>query len=138
MEQYTSNLLSGFAGAVIGVFGALYIDYRNRKVGDIQQMLALVYSIGFKSWWEGDDLRPGIIFHENYTELWTAYAALRASLPCYKRNELDTAWHKYMMINYDQIPNGQISKIFLKGVPKTKAEAVERSVEFVSYLLKLR
>jgi len=39
---------------------------------------------------------------------------------------------------YDQIPDEQYSKVFQKGTHKTREEAVERSGEFVKYLIQLR
>ncbi len=102
-------------------------------------MLALVYPIGFKSWWTPEEGKPALIFHENYSELWGAYAALRAALPWWKRKKLDKAWQRYMVIDYyDQIPEDEYSKVFQKGTHKSREEAVERSGEFVRYLIGLR
>lgn len=138
MEQLILSLLSGFVGAIIGAYVAFKINGSNRRVAAVDHMLSLVYPIGFKSWWEPDEGRPALIFHENYSELWAAYAALRAALPCRKRKGLDAAWQKYMVIDYyDQIPNEQYSKVFQKGTHKTREEAVERSGEFITYLIKL-
>ena len=139
MEQIMLSLVSGILGAIIGAYIAIKINRDNKKVAAIEHMLSLVYSIGFKSWWQPDKGRPGLIFHEHYPELWATYAALRTALPCWKRKRLDTAWQKYMVIDYyDQIPDEQYSKVFQKGTHKTRDEAVERSGEFVKYLIRLR
>ena len=96
--------------------GPIWINWANRKVAAIEKMLSLVYPIGFKSWWEPDQGNPNRIFHENYSQLWSAYAALRAALPWWKRKGLDKAWQKYMVIDYYvQIPEDEYSKIFQKG-----------------------
>jgi hypothetical protein len=139
MEQVILSLASGCVGAIVGGYVAIRINSGNRKVAAIEQMLSLVYPIGFKSWWQPDEGKPALIFHEHYSELWGAYAALRTALPWWKRKELDATWQKYMVIDYyDQIPNDQYSKVFQKGTHKTREEAVERSGEFVRYLIKLR
>ena len=139
MEQFMLSLVSGFLGAILGAYVAIRINSGNRKVAAVEDMLALVYPIGFKSWWQPDEGKPALIFHEHYSELWAAYAALRAALPCWKGKGLDAAWQKYMVIDYyDQIPNEQYSKLFQKGTHKTRDEAVERSGEFVNYLIQLR
>jgi hypothetical protein len=39
---------------------------------------------------------------------------------------------------YDQIPNDEYSKVFHKGTHKSREEAVEKSAEFVRYLVALR
>ena len=136
MEQIMLSLVSGILGAIIGSYITIKINRDNRKVAAVEHMLSLVYPIGFKSWWEPDEGRPALIFHDKYTELWAAYAALRAALPCWKRKGIDAAWQKYMVINYyDQIPDEQYSKVFQKGTHKTREEAVERSGEFVNYLI---
>ena len=139
MEQYILNLTSGFIGAILGAYVAIKINNANRKVVAIEKMLSLVYPIGFKSWWEPEQGKPALIFQEKYSELWGAYAALRAALPWWKRKGLDKAWQKYMVIDYyDQIPEDQYSKVFQKGTHKSREEAVERSGEFVRYLIKFR
>ena len=80
-----------------------------------------------------------MIFHEHYSELWGASAALRAALPWWKRSGFDKAWQRYMRIEYyDQIPNDQYYKIFQKGTHRSREEAVERSAQFILYLIKLR
>jgi len=113
MEQYILNLISGFIGAALGAYVAIRINSANRKVAAIEKMLSLVYPIGFKSWWQPDEGRPALIFHENYSELWGAYAALRAALPWWKRKGLEKAWQRYMVLDYyDQIPEGEYSKVF--------------------------
>jgi hypothetical protein len=139
MDQFMSNLVSGFLGAVLGGYVAIRINRGNRKVAATEQMLSIVYPIGFKSWWQPEEGKPALIFHEHYSELWAAYAALRTALPWWKRKSLDAAWQRYMVIDYyDQIPDDQSSKIFQKGTHKTREEAVERSSEFVKYLIELR
>jgi len=139
MEQNILNLTSGVIGAILGAYIAIRINSANRKIASVGKMLSLVYPIGFKSWWSPDEGKPALIFHENYSELWGAYAALRATLPCWKRKELDKAWQKYMAIDYyDQIPEDQHSKVFQKGTHGSREEAVEKSAEFVRYLIKLR
>lgn len=139
MKEYLLSLTSGLIGTVVGVWMAGWINRSNRKVAAIEHMLSLVYPIGFKSWWQPEAGKPAIIFHENYSELWGAYAALRAALPWWKRKELDTAWRKYMVIDhYDTIPDSECSKLFQKGTHKSREEAVEKSSEFVRYLVKLR
>jgi hypothetical protein len=139
MEQYIFNVASGLLGVSLGAYFASKINSDNRKVTAIEKMLFLVYPIGFKSWWKPDEGKPALIFHENYSELWGAYAALRAALPWWKRNGLDKAWQRYMVIDYyEQIPEDDNSKVFLKGTHKSREEAVERSGEFVRYLVELR
>lgn len=139
MEQYILNLASALIGAIIGAYVAIRINSANRRIAAIEKMLALVYPIGFKSWWKPEEGKPALIFHENYSELWGAYAGLRAALPWWKRKGLDKAWQRYMAIDYyDQIPDDQHSKIFQKGTHKSREEAVEKSSEFVRYLIELR
>lgn len=139
MEHYILPLVSGFVGAILGAFVALGINSANRRIAATEKMLSLVYLIGFRSWSNPDEGRPGMIFHENYSELWNASAALRAALPWRKQKGFDKAWQKYMRIEYyDEIPEDQYSKIFQKGTHRSKEEAVERSAEFVRYLIRLR
>ena len=139
MEPYLLNLMSGVIGAILGAYVAIWINRANRKVAAIEKLLSLVYPIGFKSWWDPENGKPGKIFHEKYSELWGAYTGLRAALPWWKRKRLDQAWQRYMVVDYyDQIPEDQYSKIFHKGTHKSRDEAVERSAEFVCYLIELR
>ena len=131
--------MSGVIGAILGASVTIWINYVNRKIAAVERMLSLVYPIGFKSWWKPEEGKPALIFHENYSELWGAYAALRAALPWWKRKKLDKAWQRYMAIDYyDQIPDDQYSKVFQKGTHKSREEAVDRSGEFVRYLIGLR
>ena len=75
-------------------------------------MLPLVYQIWFESWWKPEEGKPALIFYENYSELWSAYAALRAAVTWWKRKGLDWAWQRYRVIDYfDQIPDDQYSNI---------------------------
>lgn len=139
MKEYFLNLTSGLIGTMLGVWIAGWINSANRKVAAIEKMLSLVYPIGFKSWWKPEEGKPALIFHENYSELWCAYAALRAALPWWKRKGLEKAWQRYMVIDYyEKIPDDEYSKVFQKGTHKTREEAVERSGEFVRYLIELR
>ena len=139
MEQYLLSLTSAFVGAIIGASVAIWINRANRRIAATEKLLALAYPIGFKSWWKPEEGKPALIFHENYSELWGAYAALRAALPWWKRKKLDKAWQRYMVIDYyDQIPEDEYSKVFQKGTHKSREEAVERSGEFVRYLIGLR
>lgn len=139
MEHYILPLTSGFIGAILGAAVTLRINHTNRKIAAVEKMLALVYPIGFKSWWHPDEGKASLIFHENYSELWGAYAALRAALPRRKRKGLDKAWHNYMAVDYyDEIPDDQYSKVFHKGTHKSREEAVQRSAEFLRYLVGLR
>ena len=139
IQQIMLGLASGFLGAILGGYIAIRINSGNRKVAAIEKMLSIVYPIGFKSWWQPEEGKPELIFHEHYSTLWAAYVALRTALPCWKRKNLDTAWQRYIAIDYyDQIPDDQQSKIFQKGCHKTREEAVERSGEFVRYLIELR
>jgi len=39
---------------------------------------------------------------------------------------------------YDTIPDSEYSKLFLKGTHTSREEAVEKSSEFIQYLVKLR
>ena len=56
-----------------------------------------------------------------------------------KRQGLDKAWHRYMVVDYyDEIPGHEYSKVFHKGTHKSREEAVQRSGEFVHYLVELR
>ena len=139
MEHYILPLTSGFIGAILGAAVAFRINSSNRKVAAVEKMLSLVYPIGFKSWWQPEEGKPGLIFHENYSELWAAYAALRAALPWWKRKGLDKAWHRYMVVDYyDEIPDHEYSKVFHKGTHKSREEAVQQGGEFVRYLVGLR
>ena len=139
MNQFLLSLVSGFLGAILGAYVAIRINSGNRRIAAVEHMLSLVYPIGFKSWWQPDEGKPALIFHEHYAELWGAYAALRAALPFWKRRSLDAAWQRYMVIDYyDQIPNDEYSKVFQKGTHKTREEAVERSGQFIKYLVRLR
>ena len=125
MKEYVLNLASGLIGAILGAWVASRINCANRTVAAVEKMLSLVYPIGFKSWWKPEEGKPALIFHENYPELWGAYAALRAALPWWKRKRLDKAWQKFMVVDYyDQIPEGEYSKIFQKGTHKSREEAV--------------
>ena len=139
MEQLVLSLASGLIGALLGVYVAIRINSGNRRVAAVENMLAIVYPIGLKSWWQPDKGKPALIFHEKYSELWSAYAALRAALPFWKRKGLDAAWQKYMVMDYyDKIPEEQLSKVFQKGTHKTREEAIEKNGEFINYLIKLR
>lgn len=139
MKEYLLSLTSGLIGTIVGVWMAGWINRSNRKVAAIERMVSLVYPIGFKSWWQPEPGKPALIFHENYSDLWGAYAALRAALPWWKRKGLDTAWKNYMVIGYyDTIPDSEYSKVFLKGTHNSREEAVEKSSEFIRYLVKLR
>lgn len=131
--------MSGVIGAILGASVTIWINYVNRKIAAVERMLSLVYPIGFKSWWNPDEGKPALIFHENYSELWGAYAALRTALPCWKRKGLDNAWQRYMAIDYyDQIPEDQDSKVFAKGTHGSRDEAVEKSAQFIRYLISFR
>lgn len=139
MEQYILNMASALIGATIGAYVAIHINRANRRIATTEKMLSLVYPIGFKSWWKPEEGKSALIFHENYSELWGAYAALRAALPWWKRKGLDKAWQRYMVIDYyDQIPDDELSKVFKKGTHKSREEAVEKSGEFIRYLIELR
>jgi hypothetical protein len=139
MEHVILSLVSGLIGAIIGAGGALWINSTNHRVAAIEKMISLVYPIGFRSWYEPEEGKPDKIFYDSYSELWGAYAALRAALPWWKRKGLDKAWQQYAAIEYyDEIPEDEYSKIFQRGTHISKREAVERSSEFVRYLLKLR
>ncbi|OGT72985.1 MAG: hypothetical protein A2W76_02785 [Gammaproteobacteria bacterium RIFCSPLOWO2_12_47_11] len=139
MEQFLTNLASGFLGALVGAYVTIRINSGNRKVAAVEHMLALVYPLGFRSWWEPGQGKTALIFHENYPQLWEAQASLRAALPWFKRKELDSAWQKFMAIEYfNEIPNDQPSKIFQKGTYNTRDEAVQKSAEFLAYLNGLR
>jgi hypothetical protein len=139
MEQILTNLASGFLGSLVGAYITIRINSSNRKVVAVENMLALVYPLGFKSWYEPDQGKPALIFHERYPQLWQAHASLRAALPFFKRKEFDAAWQKFMAIEYfDVIPNDQSSKIFQKGAYSTREESVQRSAEFLAYLNGLR
>lgn len=136
MEQFLTNIASGFLGALIGACVAIRINYENRQISAVEDMIALVYPLGFESFWEPDQARPAMIFHEHYPQLWRAQASLRAALPWFKRKEFDTKWQRFMAIN--EIPDDQWSKVFLKGTYTTRDEAVQRSAEFLEYLNGLR
>ncbi len=139
MNPVVFNLLSGLIRALIGAFITFYLYYRSRQDAARQKLLGLVYQLGFKSYWNPELGKPGIIFHDRYPSLWEAYADLRRSLPLWKGTTLDKAWHKYVKIDYyDDIPDDEISKVFSKGIPSTKEEAVRVSSEFVSFLSKMR
>jgi hypothetical protein len=139
MKHYILNLTSGVIGAILGAYVATWINRANRRVAAVERMLSLAYPIGFKSWWKPEEGKPALIFHEHYSELWGAYTALRAALPWWKRTGLDKAWQQYMVIKYyDQIPEDQYSKVFEKGTHRSREEAVEKSAEFVRYLIELR
>ena len=64
MEQIMLSLVSGILGAIIGSYITIKINRDNRKVAAVEHMLSLVYPIGFKSWWEPDEGRPALIFHD--------------------------------------------------------------------------
>lgn len=131
MEQLVLSLASGLIGALLGAYVAIRINSDNRRVAAIENMLALVYPIAFKSWWQPDEVKPALIFQEKYPELWSAHAALRAALPFWKRKGLDSAWQKFMVIEYyDKIPEEQLTKVFNRGAHETREEAVEKSGEF--------
>lgn len=135
MEQFTVSLLSGLLGAIIGAWAAVRINSTNRRTAAVQHMLSIVYPIGFQSWWDPDEGRPELIFHERYAELWAGYAALKAALPRWRRTAFDHAWQEYMAIEYfNEIPNAEYSKIFQKGVHRTREDAVRRSSQFITYL----
>lgn len=139
MEHLLTNLASGFLGSLVGAYVTIWINGSNKKVVAVENMLALVYPLGFKSWYEPDQGGPALVFHERYPQLWQAHASLRAALPCFKRKEFDSAWQKFMAIEYfDEIPNDQASKVFQKGTFSTRAESVQRSAEFLAYLNRLR
>lgn len=139
MEQFLTNLASGFLGALVGAYVTIRINSGNRKVAAVENMIAIVYPLGFKSWCQPEQGKPALIFHEHYPQLWEAQASLRAALPWLKRKKFDAAWQKFMAIEYfNEIPNDQSSKIFQKGTYTTRDEAVQKSAEFLAYLNSLR
>lgn len=139
MEAFLTNIASGFLGALIGAYVAIRINAGNRKIEATENLVALVYPLGFKSWWEPDQGKPALIFHDCFPQLWEAQASLRAALPWFKRKEFDAAWQKFMAIEYfNDIPRDQLSRIFQKGTYTSRDEAVERSAEFLVYLNGLR
>ena len=139
MDEISISLLSGLLGALIGSYVTIKINSFNRKIAAVEKMLSIVYPLGYKSWWEPEDGKSTLIFHESYPRLWEAQASLRSSLSFHKRKKFDTAWKQFMAIEgFDEIPNTQPSKIFTKGVYNSRDEAVKRSADFVKYLNKLR
>jgi len=139
MQQIMLGLASGILGAILGAWAAFKLNKDNARAAAIENMLSLVYPIGFKSWWQPEQGKPALIFHDQYPALWSAYARLRSALPRRMRKKCDDAWHQYMAIDYyDQIPEDQPSKVFSKGTHKTREEAIKRSAEFIKYLVALR
>ena len=136
MDSLVANLLSGLFGALIGAFISIYIYHRSRLHAARQKLLALVYQFGFQSWWNPEQGKPTMIFHNNYPALWGAYTDLRQCLPPWRRKGLDKAWQKYMRMDhyYDEIPDDQIGKIFHKGAVTSRDEAVKLSGDFVAFL----
>lgn len=134
-----SDLFSGVLGALIGAFVAFRISSVSRRSSAIDEMIAAVYPLGFKSHWEPNSAAPALIFHEAYPDLWKARASLRRTLSRFKQRKFDGAWQKFMAIEYyEQIPSDEWSKIFFKGTYASKDEAIRRSAEFLKYLEELR
>lgn len=140
MDPVALNLISGLLGALIGAGISLYIYRRSQFETARQKLLALVYQLGFESWYNPQEGKPGNIFHEQYRFLWVLYTELRLCLLLpWKRKRFDKAWQKYMRIDYyEEIPDDEISKIFSKGTHSSRDEAVRASSEFVSFLTKMR
>ncbi len=140
MDSISLNLISGLLGALIGAGISLYIYRRSQMETARQKLLALVYQLGFESWHNPQEGKPGIIFYEHYRVLWVLYTELRQCLLLpWKRKKFDKAWQKYMRIDYyDEIPDNEFYKIFSLGTHTSKEEAVRASSEFVSFLTKLR
>ena len=141
MDPIALNLISGLLGALIGAGISVYIFHRSQFETARQKLLALVYQLGFESWYNPQEGKPGIIFHEHYRFLWVSYAELRQCLLLpWRRKSLDKAWQKYMQMDhyYDDIPDSEFQKIFAKGVHKTREEAVKASSEFVRFLTGMR
>jgi hypothetical protein len=132
-------LLSGLIGALIGAGVALGISWANRRLAAIEQLLAVVYALGYTSYFAPDESNPSHIFYARFPELWGAYAALRAVLPWWQRPGLETAWHTYIRMEYyEQIPADDPASLFHKPLYDTVREARERSTAFIRYLLTLR
>lgn len=140
MDSISLNLILGLLGALIGAGISLYIYRRSQMETARQKLLALVYQLGFESWHNPQEGKPGIIFHEHYRFLWVSYTELRQCLLLpWKRKRFDKAWHGYMrMDDYDEIPDDEFYKIFSKGTHTSKEEAVRASSEFVSFLTKMK
>jgi hypothetical protein len=140
MTSLLFNLISGLVGALIGAGISIYIYRRSQRDAAQQKLLAMVYRLGFESWYNPQEGKPGLIFHEHYNLLWSLYAELRQCiLMPWNRKRLDKAWQKYMHMDnyYDEIPNSEFWKIFAKGTHTSKEEAVRASSEFVDFLRKI-
>jgi hypothetical protein len=131
--------LSGLIGALIGAGVALWISWANRRVAAIEQLLAVVYALGFRSYFEPDGNKRSRMLYARLPQLWGAYAALRAVLPWWQRPGLDTAWYMYIALAYyEQIPADDPASLFHKPPYDTVTEAPQRSAAFIRYLLTLR
>jgi hypothetical protein len=138
MEQIYLSLLSGIFGSIFGAWITLYIYKKNKKDEAINNMLCLVHSIGFQSYYSINIGNAGLIFHEQYSELWVAYSALNKSIPRCKRNETQKAWREFMCMKglfNDSQPD--YWDHFKKGTHTSKEQAVKCCSEFITYLEKL-
>lgn len=138
------DLLSGLIGAIIGALVgsglAAYSAYLRRLTEAIENLLAIVFSIGFALHWDSEGTyagRPAVPFHDNYTKLWTNYRRLRALLLMPKAREtLDEKWCEYMDMTYwGDLPQDMPSRFFQKGTHTDRPQAIDRSGEFIEYLL---
>jgi hypothetical protein len=102
-----SNLLSGLIGALLGAAITYYIHHRSQFDTARQNLLAIVYQLGYESYSKPADGKPELPFREHYRLLWVAYSGLRRCLLFpWSRKSLDKAWHKYAHMEfYDEIPD---------------------------------
>ena len=134
-----SNLFSGIIGAIIGVVAARILYRIDKTDAAISELIELVYVIGHRSWFNPEIGKPGNIFHRYHPKLWSRYINLRKHIGIWKRRSLDKSWREYIGAeHYDEIPDDQIGKMFSKGIPVSRDDAVKRSEQFIKNLQSLR
>ncbi|MGR5175361.1 hypothetical protein [Vibrio mediterranei] len=139
LEQYSLSLLSGLIGTIVGVFSTMWMTKNAQKVDAIENMLALVHKIGFQTRYSDSTIQPDSLFHENFTELWTAYKALSSTVPFWHRKSLRKEWRKFMVMegHFDD-SNPDYWDEFVKGTHISKEQAVQSCGEFINYIEQLR
>ena len=138
MGSLLLNLISGLVGAVVGAGISIYLYRRGQVETARQKLLGLVYQLGFQSWHNAGRNNWTLSIHEHYHQLWVLYAELHRFLMPWQRKKLDQAWYDYIRFPaYEEIPDTEFHKVFVKGTYASNREVTEASGKFVRFLTKI-
>ncbi|PHR52389.1 MAG: hypothetical protein COA47_17845 [Robiginitomaculum sp.] len=139
MDSFTISLLSGFTGSILGAYVTTRIYTSSKKDTAIEGMIAIVHSIGYQIRYSKDNNNFALIFHQNYSELWSAYTKLNNAIPFSKRSKLKREWRKLMVMEdmFDE-SNPDFWDAFKKGTHTSTNQSVKCCGEFIKYIEKLR